>query len=130
MSNRAIWDAFCTHMGTMSNGLPILFHGRGGKPPDSGYWLEARHFPNETDNQSWEADSKNAYMGFFQVSVYTRQAIGLDPIQAIAEHVIAHCPKGLELAGVRVKKKPHDSPAIELPDRIFIPVTIHYLGII
>ena len=130
MSNRAIWAAFTDHLGSMSNGLPILWHGVGGDPPSEGYWLEARHFPNETENQSWEAASKNVYMGFFQVSVYSRKTIGLNPVQAIADDVIAHCPKGLELAGVRVKKKPHDSPAIELPDRIFIPVTIHYLGII
>ena len=130
MSNRAIWAAFTNHLGSMSNGLPILWQSVVGTPPDADYWLEARHFPNETGNISWDGDGKNRYFGFFQVSVYTRKKIGNDPIYAIVEDVIAHCPKETDFAGVLVIKKPHASPTIELPDRIYVPVTIHYLGIL
>ena len=130
MSQKAILEAFLTHMDTMSNGAPIAWPGVNFTPPDSGFWMEARHFPNETENQSWEATSKNAYMGFCQVSVNTRPGSGIIALSGLAEDVIDHFPKGLELAGVRVRKRPHQSPPIEEGERIFIPVTIHYLGII
>ena len=130
MSQKAILEAFLTHLGTMSNGIPIAWPGINFTPPDSGYWLEAKHFPGDPENISWEAGSKNAYRGFCQVSVYTRPGSGEIGLSGLAEDVIAHFPKGLQLAGVRVRKRPHQSPSITNDGKTFIPVTIYYLGII
>ena len=130
MSQKAILEAFLTHLGTMSNGVPIAWPGVNFTPPDSGLWLQASHFPNESENIAWGNDSKNRVLGFCQVSAYTRPGSGIIALSGLAEDIIAHFPKGLELAGVRVRKRPHQSPPITEDSEIFIPVTIHYLGII
>jgi hypothetical protein len=130
VSQKAILEALLTHLSTMSNGIPIAWPGVNFTPPDSGFWLQPRHFPNETVNIAWGNDSKNEYLGFLQVGVYGRPGQGIVGMSDLAEDVIAHFPKGLELAGVRVRKRPHQSPPVDDDDKMFIPVTIHYLGIL
>lgn len=108
----------------------VLWPGIQSDPPDEGFWLEPKLFPNENTDPAWNDDSCAIARGFFQIKVYwrVRENPGMVAPMALADALIAHFPKGTTLGPVRVRKKPHQSPAIPEDDRSFIPVTVPYLG--
>lgn len=108
--------------------IPIAWPGVNFTPPAEGMWLEAKLFPNEPMDPSWNNDSCTIARGFFQVIVGYRPGTGEIAASTIADAVIAHFAKGTELGPVRVIKKPWRSPAIEDGAKSLIPVTIPYRG--
>jgi hypothetical protein len=131
--NTAILEAFLEKLEELgvSPALPAAWPGINFVPPDSGMWLEVLFFPNETENVAWGAESPVNAKGFFQVSVFYRPGIGQVQPSAIADLIIAHYPKGLKFIGdVGVIKKPWQSPAVTDSDKLFIPVSIPYAGLI
>ena len=132
MSTTDILAAFFARLGTFdySPEIPVLWPGVKQDPPDSGYWFEASVFPNEPRNLAWNDDAPQLSVGFCQVLVGYRPGSGeIGPSEA-ADALLDHFPKGLELGGVRVTKKPWRSPSfVEDGARLFIPVTIPYIGI-
>lgn len=110
--------------------LPIAWPGIKLNPPATGMWLEALYFPSETENVTWGADGCYNAKGFFQVSVFYRPGVGQIKPSAVADLIIAHFPKGSSIAGVGVNKKPWQSPAVTLSDKLYIPVTIPFSGLI
>ena len=129
----AILTALVTRLSTLvlSPVLPVMWPGIPHKPPSSGMWLEARYFPNEPGDLTWDNDGMQDTIGFFQVSVYYRP--GQDSLIAaseVADLIVEYFPKGLPLGRVRVRKGAWQSPAIDLQGKSFIPITIPYRGIL
>jgi hypothetical protein len=131
MTTTSVLSAFLTRLDTLafSPEIPIAWPGVVYDPPSTGMWLEASLFPNEPRELSWDSDSCHDTRGFCQVSVFYRKGGGQVDASTTADAIIAHFPKGLALGPVRVQKRPWQSPAVPLDDRIFIPVTIRYQGI-
>lgn len=109
----------------------VMWPGIQTDPPDEGFWLEPKLFPNENMDPAWDDDACARVRGFFQIKVYYRvrpDAGVIQPMQ-LADALIAHYPKGTVLGPVRVRKKPYQSPYIdEDASRSFIPVTVPYQG--
>jgi hypothetical protein len=116
-------------METLPLSLPIAFPDVTFSPPATGIWLEVRLFPNEPENLVWDDDGIYREQGFLQVLVCYRPGKGQVAASEVADSVIQHFPKGTELGGVSVSKKPWQSPNETDGARSFIPVTIRYLGI-
>lgn len=109
--------------------VPVAWPGIDFNPPDTGMWLEARLFPNEPRDLAWQDDSRHEDRGFFQIRIFYRPGAGqLKPSQ-LADDLIAYFPKGLSLGPVCVKKRGWQSPAVTDEDKLFIPVTISWMGI-
>lgn len=109
----------------------ILFPGIQSETPEEGVWLVPGFFPGEPVDRIWDNDGCAEQRGFFQVLVYfrTRPQTGLIEPSEVADAIVDHFPKGLELGPVRVRKRPWLSPVIvEDSSKSFIPVTISYLG--
>ena len=113
-----------------SPGYPVAWPGVHLDPPNTGYWLEPRFFPNEPTNYGWDDAACINAVGFFQVLVMYRPGGGQINASDIADDVIDYFAKGQVLGPVRVYKKPHQSPAVMLDDKSYIPVTIQYRGLI
>lgn len=124
-----ILNAALTRMAALSTSLPIAWPGVNFTPPSEGMWFEVRHFPNESENLAMNDNSKNIFLGFLQVSVYTRPGSGIVSLTEEAEKIQAHFPKGQAFGPVQVRKRPSQSPPITDDGFIFIPVTIYYRGI-
>jgi hypothetical protein len=108
----------------------ILWPGIQENPPESGMWLQPGFFPNEPEDLSWDNDACLDTRGFFQVLIYFRPGQGLLDPSELADALIAHFPKGLDLGPVRIRKRPWQSPAvIEDASKLFIPVTVPYKGL-
>ncbi|MGH8035367.1 MAG: phage tail terminator-like protein [Lysobacterales bacterium] len=110
---------------------PVLWPGTQAEPPATGAWLQASFFPNEPIDRSWSDEAAPEVRGFFQVLVCYRVRPGTGQVapSLLADALIEHFPKGLELGSVRVLKRPWQSPnVVEDASRSFIPVTIPYLG--
>lgn len=108
---------------------PILWPGIQSDPPDEGMWLEPGYFPNEPIDFAWDNDACVETRGFFQILVYYRPGIGQMEPSRIADALIEHFPKGLELNSVRVRKRPWQSPSVTEKGKSFIPVTVAYHGL-
>jgi len=111
--------------------IPVSKPGVNFNSPSSGYWLEPSLSPNEPDDLAWGNDSCHERIGFFQVNVnYRPGQPGQEGASEVADAIIAHFPKGLELGPVRVRKSAWQSPAVtDDGSRLFIPVTIPWRGI-
>jgi hypothetical protein len=108
----------------------VLWPGIKTQPPESEIWLQPGLFPNEPDDIVWDIDACIDTRGFFQILVYFRPGQGQVEPSEIADALIAHFPKGLELGPVRVKKRPWQSPMVtEDASKLYIPVTISYKGL-
>lgn len=128
-TDKDILTGVFTRMGTLATSLPIAWPGVNFTPPNSGMWLQIRHFPNEPNNIGWQTDAQQEYIGFVQVQVFTRPGTGIVNATEIAEEVIAHFAKGTEFGPVCVSRRPYTSPDVVDSDWIYIPVTIPYRGI-
>jgi hypothetical protein len=107
----------------------VLWPGLNQTPPQDGPWLEAGYFPNEPLDRTWNADSCAEQRGFFQVLVGYRPGDGEIEPSELADAVVAHFPKALDLGGVVVTKQPTRGPSfVDEGDKLFIPVTISYRG--
>lgn len=98
-------------------------------PPDTDIWLEARTFPNEPRDLAWNDDSRHEDRGFFQIRIFYRPGVGQVEPSQLADDLIDYFPKGLILGPVCVKKRGWQSPAVTDEDKLFIPVTISWMGI-
>lgn len=114
----------------ISPALPIAWPGVNFNPPDEGMWLEAKLFPNEPTDPVWNADGCYNARGFFQVLVFYRPGVGQVQPSEIADLIIAHFPKASYLGPVRVLKTPWQSPSVTDGDKLFIPITIPYSGLV
>ena len=123
-----IIQAAFTRLTQIQNAPPIAWPGINFTPPNQGAWLEVSLFPNEPDDRFWSGE-RALQIGFIQVSVCVRPGIGLANPTALAESVIAHFPKGLEIGPVKVRKRPYLRPAVTVDHYYFVPVTIPYIGL-
>lgn len=110
--------------------IPIAHPGVSFDPPSDSLWFAASSFPNEPGRLSWDDGSFYNTFGFFQVLVYDNAGIGQIRASDLADQLIAHFPESLNLGPVCVRKRPWQSPAVTLPDKIYVPVTIPWRGII
>jgi len=132
MTTTSIITAFFERLAAFDTSpeVPVMWPGVNHEPPSSGYWFEASAFPNEPTNLAWNDDGEIMARGFCQVLIGYRPGDGEIGASELADDLIAHFPKGLELGGVRVTKKPWRAPAVvEDGARLFIPVTIPYIGV-
>lgn len=109
---------------------PVLWPGINSTPPESGAWLEASLFPSRPENLSWGNDSADLLTGYGLVMVGYRPGAGEIVASELADAILDHFAKGTVLGPVRVLRRGTRSPAS--PDegaRLFIPVTIPYIGI-
>lgn len=97
-------------------------------PPDTGLWLEPGYFPNKPIDEAWDAGCAET-RGFFQILVGFRKGTGEIIASELADAVIAHFPKTTDLGGVLVRERPTRGPAYNDDDKVFIPITIYYIGI-
>jgi hypothetical protein len=113
-----------------TNPVPVAYPSINFDPPDSGMWIEVSYFPNEPWDLTWGDDSCVRASGFFQVSIFYRPKIGQIVPSQLADSIIDFFKKGTVIGSVRVLKKPWQSPAVTESDKIFIPVTIPYSGLV
>ena len=108
----------------------IIWPGIQDDPPETGIWLKPGFFPNDPENIAWDDDSCVDARGYFQILVYFRPGAGtLDPTR-LADQLCMFFPKGLQLAGVRVRERASQFlPVTEDASKIFIKITIPYLGL-
>lgn len=131
--NTALLEAFIDRLKTLglSPALPIAWPGIKFEPPATGMWLEMMYIPIEPENYSWDADGCVNARGLFQVSVFYRPGVGQIKPSAIADLIINHFHKGFFFIGnVGVNKKPWQSASVTDSDRLFIPVSIPFAGLI
>lgn len=124
-----IIQAAFERLSTIQNAPPIAWPGINFQPPAAGIWFEALMFPNEPANLTMDGD-KAEQLGFFQVTVCFRPGTGVLMPMLAAEAVIDRFPKGLDLGPVKVRQRPWLAPTVTDDDRLFIPVTIPYRGIV
>ena len=108
----------------------VLWPGLHNAPPAAGMWLEPNLMPGETINIVWDDCATVDTNGFLQIMVYYRPDQGqLDPSE-LADALIDHFPKGLELGPVGVNERPWQLPAVtDDASKLFIPVMVPYLGL-
>lgn len=128
-TDKDILSGAMARMDSLTTTLPIAWPGVNFTPPQSGYWFEIRHFPNEPSNLGLGDTAKQEYRGFVQVSVFGRPGSGIFGMTDEAENVVAHFAKGTDLGPVKVRVRPYISPPIPEDTHIQIPVTIPYRGI-
>lgn len=108
----------------------IMWPGRQQDPPESGMWLQITPFPGKPINVAWGNDSCVDTRGFFRILVYFRPDQGLIAPSELADALIEFFPKGSDLGPVRVVERPgQDSMIVEDASKLYIPVTIPYLGL-
>ncbi len=98
--------------------------------PNSAMWIEALFFPNEPIDQAWDNDGCVETRGFFRFLVGYRPDATEFFASELADALVAWFPKGLDLGDVRVRKRPTRGAAFteERGSRLYIPVTVYYLG--
>lgn len=127
-NDKSILSGALSHMNTLSTSLPIAWPGIKFTPPNNGMWFEVRHFPNEPNHFPW-GDGKQEYIGFLQVSVFTRPNLGLFGAMDEAEKIVAHFSKETAFGPVVVSRTPYLLSPIAEDTHIQIPVTIQYRGV-
>ncbi len=115
----------------LSPPLPIAQPGIPEDPPETGMWLEARFFPNETLDLVWNNNAKVQVRGYLQVSVAWRPSEdSLMAASRVADTIVDVFKKGLEVGPARVKKTPWTTQAIDLDANSLLPIIIPYMGIV
>lgn len=100
-------------------------------PPNSGSWLEVSWFPNETFTYGMADNGPVQVKGFGQVNCNTRLARGaMKATLTLADAIITAIPKGTVLDLAQIERQPWKSSALTAEDRIVVPVTFPYAGII
>lgn len=132
--NTAILEAFIDRLNSLSfsPALPIIYvDGVKKAPPATGMWLEFQAFPNEGNTIAWGAESPTNAKGFFQISVGYRPNIGIIQPSAVVDSIIAHFPYAHRFVGdVGVIKKPWRTTAVIESDKVYIPITIPFAGLV
>ena len=122
-----------------SPAVPVIYpNQKEGRPPDpdpsmpgGGMWIEAAFFPNEPGDEAWSDDGCVETRGFFRLMVgYRPGSYEKDPGE-LADALVDWFPKGLDLGPVRVRKRPTRGAAFSEDggSRLFVPVTVYYLGL-
>lgn len=132
MSNDAIYQAFCTLVSAFADdkSLTVAWPGMHFDPPASGQWLEVSWFPGPSRNYGTANEGPTEITGMGQVSVLSRPGQGIDPAMQLVDALIAALPKGTILDAARVETQPWASTTVVGDDRLSIPVTIRYRGLI
>lgn len=109
----------------------IIWPGKKTKPPEKGMWLEPIFLPNVPENMAWDNDSCVDTRGSFRILLYYRPGQGQVEPSEMADALIAHFPKGLDLGPVRVNRRPWQAPSITNDDggKLYIPITVSYKGL-
>jgi len=110
--------------------VPVLWPGLNQVPPQTGLWIEASLFPNEPQDDTWDATQCALDRGFFQLLVGYRPGAGEKPASELADALIAWFAKGTAFGDVRVLKRGTRGPSfVDDGNKLFIPVTLHYIGL-
>lgn len=129
ITNKQILEAFITALNNAALGYDIAWPGVDFMPPDSGIWLALSHIPNQGVQDGIEDAADVVPRGMFQMSAYTRPGSGVFGITSAADTIVSTFTKGTVLSSpVRITRTPYQSPRVDEPDRIYIPVTIEYSG--
>lgn len=125
--NSDIIEAFYEMVTASASGAGLIaYEGIKYTPPESGQWVEIKHFPNTGVDQSLNSNDVLA-QGLFQVNVCNRPNTGILPLYGLAELIIGQLPKSTVITGlVRVSRAPYTSSMISLDDRIILPLTVSY----
>lgn len=126
-----IADALLTYLGTLSVGspaLPIAMPEVKFNPPSSGKYLEARFLPNRPATRVIAFDGPDQHQGLLQVSVIWPKGQGIIAASEIANEVVKHFRRGTVIAAddlrVRIYETPWESPPLDEPNRMQVPVTV------
>jgi len=99
-------------------------------PPAEGLWLQFGYFPNDDENIAWDDDSCVESRGHLRILVYYRPGVGTVKPTILADELIKHFSKGLQLGPVRVSKRAWQTlPVAEDSSKSYIPVTVPYQGL-
>jgi hypothetical protein len=130
MTEADIYDAFCVALTAFaaqsSPAIPVAYPDVHFTPPDTGVWLEARFFPNETDNYGLANDGGSVHKGFLQVGICYRSGAGLANTLTMLASVLDEFAKGTILGPARIDRKPWASAVLQMDDKNVVPVTIPY----
>lgn len=112
----------CSTLNVGSPALTIAYPDVAFTPPPSGKYLDVALFYNRP---LWEGLAAGKIdQGLLQITVVWPRHQGVIKPLAVADAVMAHFPKGLELGGVRITAEPYAaSPLIE-DSQVRVPVTI------
>lgn len=132
-----IFDAFEAKLSALvlSPALEIEWPNVGFKPPldergDPAPYLRASHLPGEPNQITLGSTGQNRHVGVFQVDVMWPEGEGIVAPGRIADAIVAHFKRGTDMTSgaalVRVIKPPSRAPAISVPPRVQIPVSIRY----
>lgn len=118
----AIAEAVDDFANTQSEPLAVAYPGVAFTPPTSGMWLELISIIN--DGQNYGLDLGHIDQGFFRVVVCFRPGGGIVSAQLVAEEAQAYFPKGTDLAGALVYRKPAIGTDLQDDEKSMIPVTV------
>lgn len=132
MIESEVWDAFATAVQAFADDLsppvPVIHEGVAGTPPDTGFWLETRFFPNRTQNYALGNEGPTVHQGICQVTVCYRTGAGTVAGLELAGDLVDAFDKGTVIGPARVETKPYISSVIVQPDSIRHPITIQYVA--
>lgn len=126
-----VWDAFCTRLESFvlsaSPPIPYITQGVLDDPPNTGEWLEARFFPNETISAGFTEDGPFDFSGFCQIEVNTRPGSGIMGILALTKLLQDHFMMETVLGPAYVNREPTKSGTpIQSPERLTYVVSVYY----
>ena len=129
VTNAQILESFIALVDSAALGYPVAWPGVTFVPPASGIWLQVSFMPNGGVQDGIANDATVLAQGMFQIMVATRPGAGAIGITTVADTVVGALNKGVILsAPVRITRTPYQSPRIDEPGRMYIPITIEYSG--
>jgi len=115
---------------TLSPVMPVSEPNIDFKPVASGY-LQAQHFPVDTNQVNLGSNGKNRTSGIFQVSVYWPTGEGAIEPKERASLIAAHFKRGTVITqdglNIRIVEPPHVAGVITEKQFLQVPVSINYL---
>lgn len=125
MKNSELLEAFFDLVKLEAGAIPVAYPGCTFRVPESGNWLEVRHFPNDIDPTL--ADATSYRRGIFQIDVHNQPNTGVIQLYQLAEALADAFPKGFIIGGtVTVSRTPDILQFTGEPDRITAAVSIEY----
>lgn len=122
----SIETALFTRLSTASLGATYEFSWPGVlfEPPETGKYIEVSVLKNVTDQYSFTAGGPDHQQGLLQANVIWPLNQGIIGANAVADLIIAHFPKGLNLDEVKISGTGYRTSAIPDEHRLIIPVSI------
>ena len=103
---------------------PISWPGVVFDPPADGQYLEVIFMQGQTITRTQDPDGVDHQQGIFQVNVVFPVGVGIVKSAAIADSIINHFPKGLNLESVKVSGKAWSGTPIQEDHKLLTPVSI------